>query len=321
MSAAPKVNPRITVAICTWNRCTLLRQTLERMATHLEVPANLPWELIIVNNNCTDDTDSVASQFIGRLPIRVVHEPQAGLCNARNRALVEARADLLLFTDDDVLVEPGWLTAFADAAARNPTAAAFGGVIEPWFPARIDPVYLEAFPIVASGFCGIDHGPTEQYLKDDEDVYGACMGFRRSQLRGLTFDPTIGGVGANAAVGDEVEFLGRLRTAGGRVLWVPTMRLRHYVDPRRATLPYLRKYHDQKGQLWVRNLGVPEGTQVLGAPRWLWRKAAEAQIRSVWYAIMRRRVPSLEQRRRYWWLKGMIKGCRAALKGPTASHA
>jgi glycosyltransferase involved in cell wall biosynthesis len=320
MSAPAFVNPRITVAICTWNRCDLLRQTLEGL-TRLKVPSHLTWELLVVNNNSTDDTDAVVAQFADRLPIRVTHESQAGLSHARNCAMAEARADLLLFTDDDVLVDPNWLTAFADAAARAPQVAAFGGPVEPWFPSRIDSVIMQAFPIVASGFCGIDHGPNERMLKDDEEVYGACMGFRRSQLHGLTFNTTIGPVGASAAVGDETDFLSRLREAGGRVVWVPKMKLRHYVDPGRATLPYLRKYHDQKGQQWVRSLGVPEGAQVLGAPRWLWRKAAEAQLRSMWYAIIQRRVPSLEQRRRYWWLKGMIKGCRNSLKGPTASHA
>jgi glycosyltransferase involved in cell wall biosynthesis len=320
MSAAPFVKPRITVAICTWNRCALLRQTLEGM-TRLNVPANLSWELLVVNNDSSDETDLCIAEFAGRLPIRGTHEPQAGLSHARNRALKEARADLLAFTDDDVMVEPGWLAAFADAASRYPQVAAFGGPIEPWFPARIDPEFLQAFPIVASGFCGIDHGPAELFLKPDEDIYGASMGFRRSQLGGLTFDPTLGAIGTSGRVGEEVDFLTRLRAAGGLVLWVPGMRLRHYVDPGRATLPYLKRYHDQKGQLWVRNLGVPEGAQVLGAPRWLWRKAAEARVRSVWYAITRRRVPSLEQRRRYWWLKGMIKGCRNALKAPTASHA
>ena len=46
---------RITVAICTWNRCELLRQTLEQM-TKLVIPPRVVWELLVVNNNCTDDT-------------------------------------------------------------------------------------------------------------------------------------------------------------------------------------------------------------------------------------------------------------------------
>jgi hypothetical protein len=82
-------------------------------------------------------------------------------------------------------------------------------------------------------------------------------------------------------------------------------------DPRRTTLPYLARYHDQKGQLWVRNLGLQEEAALfLGAPRWLWRNAATALLKSYAHTASLKRVPALVERRRYWWLKGMIKECR-----------
>jgi glycosyltransferase involved in cell wall biosynthesis len=299
----------VTVAICTWNRCALLQQTLEQM-TRLIVPAELRWEVLVVNNRSTDATADTVRAFAGRLPIRMVDEPQAGLSHARNRALEASDADLLLFTDDDVMVEPSWLTAFVEAAARHPDAAGFGGPIAPWFRDPIDPIIVEAFPIVASGFCGLDHGEPERALAPTDEIYGACMGFRRARLGGLAFDPTLGPVESTGRVGDETDFLTRLRARGEQVIWVPTMRLQHYVDPKRATMGYLRRYHDQKGQLWVRNLGVPEGTRFLGAPRWLWRKAGEAWVKSCVRAASRQRVQALVERRRYWWLKGMIKACR-----------
>lgn len=302
--------PAVTVAICTWNRSALLRQTLEQM-TRLLVPAGLRWELLVVNNNSTDATAEVASSFIGRLPVRVVDEPLAGLSHARNRALLECRSDLIIFTDDDVMVEPGWLAAFLGATSRHPDVTAFGGPIDPWFPERIDPVIIEAFPIVASGFCGLNHGEEERLLAPDEEIYGASMGFRRSKLAGMTFNPDLGALGTTARVGEETEFLGRLVAAGHQVAWVPGMRLRHYVDPRRTKLPYLARYHDQKGQLWVRNLGIQEeATLFLGAPRWLWRNAAAAWLKSCAHTASLKRVPALVERRRFWWLKGMIKECR-----------
>jgi glucosyl-dolichyl phosphate glucuronosyltransferase len=60
----------ITVAICTWNRCKLLEQTLERMAAALVVPADLAWELVVVDNGSTDATAEVIDRFRARLPIR-----------------------------------------------------------------------------------------------------------------------------------------------------------------------------------------------------------------------------------------------------------
>src|SRR5262249_56770240 len=58
---------RLTVAICTWNRAGLLDQTLGRLR-ELEIPPGTEWELLVVNNNCTDDTDAVVARHAGSLP-------------------------------------------------------------------------------------------------------------------------------------------------------------------------------------------------------------------------------------------------------------
>ena len=86
----------VTVAICTWNRSPLLRTTLERM-TELVVPADTAWEILVVNNNCTDDTDQVVAEFEGRLPIRMVNEPAPGKSHALNRATDDAAGRYLLY--------------------------------------------------------------------------------------------------------------------------------------------------------------------------------------------------------------------------------
>src|SRR4051794_35896246 len=101
----------VTVAICTWNRAGLLDQTLSEMG-RLRIPSGLEWELIVVNNNCTDPTDEVIARHTGRLPIRRVSEPRPGQSNARNAAVRVARGDYIVWTDDDVLVDPLWLAAY-----------------------------------------------------------------------------------------------------------------------------------------------------------------------------------------------------------------
>ena len=73
---------KVTVAICTWNRASLLDQTLTQMH-QLRVPSNVEWELLIVNNNCTDDTDAVIARHHGVLPLRRLFESKPGLSNVR----------------------------------------------------------------------------------------------------------------------------------------------------------------------------------------------------------------------------------------------
>src|SRR5438105_3257885 len=107
---------QVTVAICTWNRARLLDQTLTRMR-ELAVPTGLSWELLVVNNNCTDDTDAIIAKHADALPIRRLLETKQGLSNARNCALENMRGELLIWTDDDVLVDEGWLRAYVDAVA------------------------------------------------------------------------------------------------------------------------------------------------------------------------------------------------------------
>ena len=123
---------RLTVALCTWNRCELLRQALEGM-TRLDIPLGVDWELLVINNNCTDATDQVIEKYAPKLPIRRLFEPKPGLSNARNAAVREAQGEYILWTDDDVLVDKGWVTAYVKAFQRWPKAAFFGGPVRPWF--------------------------------------------------------------------------------------------------------------------------------------------------------------------------------------------
>ena len=231
----------VTVAICTWNRAALLRRTLESFLS-LVPPGDAGWRLLVVNNNCTDDTEDVVREFSDRLPISSVLEPAAGLSHARNRALKEANSDYLVFTDDDVLVSSGWLCAFVAAAKRYPTAVAFGGPIDPWFPAAPDPDLSAAFPNLRVGFCGVDHGLPEGPISDRQEIssenlfYGANMAFSVRGLGGLTFNPEFGVVQNRSILGEETVLVMKLRARGDVIVWVPDMRLKHYVDPKRMTL-------------------------------------------------------------------------------------
>ncbi len=74
----------------------------------------MTWELLVVNNNCTDDTDGVIESFASTLPIRrLLRGAKPGQSNARNLAIREATGSYLVWTDDDTLVAPNWLESMA----------------------------------------------------------------------------------------------------------------------------------------------------------------------------------------------------------------
>ena len=82
----------ITVAICTFNRAKSLRQTLKSLIV-MSIPNDISWKILIVNNNSTDHTDDVISEYVGRLPVRRELEAQAGKSNALNRVIEVAKGD------------------------------------------------------------------------------------------------------------------------------------------------------------------------------------------------------------------------------------
>src|SRR2546427_11619724 len=147
----------ITIAICTWNRCALLHQALEQM-TRLQIPPGIEWELLVVNNNCTDATDEVIAAYSTTLPIQRVVEPNPGLSNARNAAVREARGKYILWTDGDVLVDKNWVVSYVAAFERWPEAAFFGGVVRPWFVVPPPAWLRRAWPRVAIAYATRDLG-------------------------------------------------------------------------------------------------------------------------------------------------------------------
>jgi len=312
---------KVTVAICTWNRADLLDQTLTRMR-ELRIPAGVEWELLVVNNNCTDRTDAVIARHASTLPIRRIFEPTPGHSNARNRAINEARSDLIAWTDDDVLVHEDWLGTLVEASYRHPEAAGFGGPIEPWFPVQPDPALVEAFPQLKRGFCGLGYESGEEILPDGKPVVGANMAFRMAAVQGLRFDIAIGAlprtVGRSRGKttlslggGEDDDYVRRLRARGGQILWVPSMRVRHYVDPKRMTLDYLRALYAEYGQLSVRQEGIPAGARVFGVPRWLVRAWIESRVRYALCFAGSNRVEMLTNLRQAVTYQGMIRECRA----------
>jgi glycosyltransferase involved in cell wall biosynthesis len=302
----------VTVAICTYNRAHLLRHTLDSL-TAIEVPAGLTWEVLVVNNNSPDDTAQLCDSYMRRLPLRVVLERAPGISNARNCALRSARGEYLLFIDDDVRVYPDWLDEFWQAAARYPDATAFGGPIEPDFPAPPDPDYVAAFPALAKGFCGLDHCRPEGVLSDDMAIWTANTAYRMARVRGLDFDPRLGSSPTTKRCGEEEAFLRQLRGRGAEIVWLPSMKVKHYVDPVRMTLPYLESFQVGKGEEFVyqNDWAWQAGTTIMGVPPRLALKMARAFVR---YQVSRLALPraeALKNLSRYCYYRGMLKAVRA----------
>jgi glycosyltransferase involved in cell wall biosynthesis len=259
--------------------------------TLLETAPGTRWELIVVNNNCSDDTDSVLADFQSRLPLVRLFEPTPGKSHAANLAVREATGEYIVWTDDDVLVDPDWLQAYLAAFARWPEASVFAGVIDPWFE-EPPPRWLEqVFANVAGAYAALDHGPTGFEMTHDTYPYGANMALKRSAHLLEPFDTRLGprpNSGIRAAddrrcclqrPGEETFMVRRLLSAGHTGRWVPEARVRHFLPVERHTLAFLSEYFLGLGEvngLMGRN-DVGE-RRAFGRPLWLWKEAFVSEL-------------------------------------------
>jgi hypothetical protein len=231
----------VTVAICTWNRAALLEKTLAQL-TRLTVPSDASWELLVVNNCCTDATEEVLARYQPRLPLRRLFEPEPGLSNARNCALQAAQGEWLLWTDDDVLVEPDWLAAYAAAAERYPQTAFFGGPIRPWFEIPPPDWVRAALPKLDGVFAMRDLGTLSFEMDDETLPFGANFAVRTSLLRQYRFDPQLGRIQGGMLSGEETGLLRQMLADGHIGRWVPSAVVQHFVPKERLTLQYARRF-------------------------------------------------------------------------------
>src|SRR5271169_5851600 len=100
----------ISVVLGTYNRGDNLRLTLETFLSL--VFQDLNWELLVVDNNSTDSTREVVENFArtAAFPVRYIFEKIQGRSAALNAGIAEAKGEIIVFTDDDVLLHPDWLS-------------------------------------------------------------------------------------------------------------------------------------------------------------------------------------------------------------------
>lgn len=262
---------KVSVIVCTYNRCESLADTLRSLHA-LEVPDDVDAEFIIVDNNSSDATRQVVEQFAGSASrkVRYLFEGTQGLSHARNRGIAESIGEYLLFTDDDVLVEPSWLRHTLGALTDSDAACAGGKVLPRWLSAK--PAWLsnQLLNVLAM----LDYG--EQRLElgrggDDRILYGANMAFRRDALVNAgAFNVQLGRRGGFGA-GEDKEIQDKLIAQGHKVVYEPKSAVLHKVDPQRLTKKYFRLWHYNAGRDRAR-LDRPSRFSVLGIESYLIRE-------------------------------------------------
>jgi glycosyltransferase involved in cell wall biosynthesis len=269
---------KLTIAICTWNRAALLDQTLSSIS-RLRIPEGVEWEVLVVNNNSTDRTEEVLGNWASRLPLRTLRERRAGKSNALNFAVREATGDYIVFTDDDVLVDPEWLGAYYEAFQAHPDGAVFGGPILPWF-AGDPPAWLaRTIHLIGYAYAQLDLGNRPIQLGGDDVPFGANMAMRMKEQRSRQYDPALGPQPGSALRGEEITLIKAMLAEGATGWWVPEAKVRHYIPEDRQTVAYVRRWYQGWGNYLAHTQTPDPHVSVLGRPLWLWRELFTAELR------------------------------------------
>jgi glycosyltransferase involved in cell wall biosynthesis len=277
--------PQVAVLIATFNRARLLGETLDRLAQLR--PSVSRWEVIVVDNNSTDDTPAAVASRIPTFPVplRYVFEPAQGRSPALNAGIAATTAPVLVFTDDDVLVGDTWLDAAAAPLLDGGGIDYTGGPVRPiWEAPR--PAWLSADKADLWGTIAIlDYGPEPFIFEERRRVpLGANMAARRTLFDRIgLFSGRLGRTGKRL-LGQEVpELLARARAAGLRGLYVPAMVVDHHVPASRLRRSYFRRWWYGKGvsraeldrlqPLTELGVDLSHARQLFGIPRFMFRTA------------------------------------------------
>lgn len=221
--------PLVTVAVCTRDRPADLAVCLEAL-TRLRYPR---LDLLVVDNApTTDEAERLVRCRHGG--IRYVQEPRPGLDWARNRAIAESRGEVVAYTDDDAVVDPGWVAALARVFVEDPEVMAVTGLVLPQ--------ELETEPqLLFEEYCGFGRGFERRRYRRGLAVTGgehghiaawrfgtgANMAFRRTLLDRIGgFDPALD-VGTVTNGGGDLDMFFRVIEDGGTLVYDPAVLVRH----------------------------------------------------------------------------------------------
>ena len=222
-------DPLVTVAVCTRDRSEDLYLCLQALS-QLDYD-NM--EILVVDNS---PSDGATAQLVKtRFPhVRYVCEPRPGLDWARNRAIIAAKGEIIAYTDDDVIVDAGWLRALADIFAENPEVMAVTGLVVPYELETEAQRLFEEYGGFGRGFdrkwYNINKAAIHKenfYLGAGEFGTGANMAFRRSVFGKIGYFDTALDVGTVTNGGGDLEMFFRVIKEGYTLVYDPSVMVRH----------------------------------------------------------------------------------------------
>lgn len=269
----------LSVILSTYNRGAVLKKALERLL--VQQTAGMDYEILIVDNNSTDDTRQVVESFAERDPhFRYIFEQRQGLSYARNAGIAAARSDLMVFCDDDVEVSPSWVQKNYEASLRFPDADYIGGKILPTWSGPV-PDWVEGS---MAPFALSDLGDKPVLASPDNPhcLVGASLAVRRRAFdKAGLFSIKTQRVKNTIGSTEDFDWQMKVWEYGGHGVYVPDIECATEVPIDRLSKSYHRRWHLGHGKFNA--IGTRPNWQgsrrILGVPAFMYRQAIEAAVK------------------------------------------
>ena len=298
---------KITVILCTYDRCRSLVNALDSVAAS-KLPELTEWEVLVVDNNSRDQTRVVVEDFSRRYPgrFRYLFEPQPGKSHALNAGIREAQGDVLAFMDDDVTVDPDWLQNLTAALHSREWAGVGGRVLPLWrspppkwlsLDGRYTLAPLAVFDLL------------QEAGQISEPPFGTNMAFRKEVfVKYGDFRTDLGPRPGSEIRSEDSEFGQRLLDGGELLRYEPSAVVYHPVSKERLNKEYHLKWWFDHGRTNIRVHGVKSNSKYFVAtiPLYLFRRLVVWTVR---WMVAAEPVQRFDCKRSVWVIAGEILEC------------
>jgi glycosyltransferase involved in cell wall biosynthesis len=296
----------ISVVLSTYNRCDILPRALEHLAR--QQTRGLEVEIIVVDNNSTDETKAVIESFAARdKRIRYLFEPRQGVSYGRNAGIAAARADAIVFTDDDVEVASDWIYRIHQALLHYPDADFIGGRVLPvlkgllpvWAHAKMAPFALQDYgddPVVVSA-------------AHQRCLIGACLvARRRAILRAGLFSTETQKVKGELGDTEDADWEIQVWNCGGHGVYVPQIIVYSPVASERLAKSYHRRWHLGHGKFHAkaRRPEFETARRLLDVPAFVYRQVLQNCFEFALLSLQFNKIEAFERENRFLFSLGFI---------------
>lgn len=240
----------LSVIVCTYNRGGILKECIESVISNQ--PTAYSMELVVVDNNSSDDTAHLVSELSQSNPwIKYAFEKEQGLSNARNTGYKAASYDWVLYLDDDALVHENFFDRVRYLMEQSDFQCV-GGLYLPWYKYGQPRWFRDSFASNKKSYNDLS------VLKSHEYASGGVLLIKKSLLHEHGgFDVEFGMKGNQVAYGEEDDFQRRLRDTGIEIGYDPSLIIYHLVPEYKMKVSWFLKSSYKMGRTFLQTLGYP----------------------------------------------------------------